>query len=54
MTEQNTPKMTHSEMIDILKGMVFGSFDRTTAKEREALDVAIQELSQESTDAIVP
>lgn len=50
MTEQTTPKMTHSEMIDILKRMVFGSFDRTTAKEREALDVAIQELSRDKVE----
>ena len=44
MTEQNTPKMTHDEMIDILKGLVFGTFDRTTAKEREALDMSIKAL----------
>ena len=41
-------KMTHDEMIDVLKGLVFGTFDRTTAKEREALDIAIQTLEQES------
>lgn len=46
MTEQNTPKMTHDEMIDVLKGLVFGTFDRTTAKEREALDMAISALSE--------
>ena len=46
MTEQNTPKMTHDEMIDVLKGLVFGTFDRTTAKEREALDMAISTLSE--------
>ena len=46
MTE-NTIKMTHDEMIDVLKGLVFGTFDRTTAKEREALDMAIQTLEQE-------
>lgn len=45
MTEQDTPKMTHDEMIDVLKGLVFGTFDRTTAKEREALDMAISALS---------
>lgn len=44
MTEQDTPKMTHDEMIDTLKGLVFGTFDRTTAKEREALDMAISAL----------
>ena len=47
MTEQNTPKMTHDEMIDTLKGLVFGSLDRTTAKEREALNMAIKALEQE-------
>ena len=41
---------THNEMIDILKGMVFGSFDRTTAKEREALNIAIEALEQEPID----
>lgn len=38
--------MTHDEMIDALKGLVFGTFDRTTAKEREALDMAISALSE--------
>ena len=47
MIEQNPPKMTHDEMIDVLKGLVFGTFDRTTAKEREALDIAIKALEQE-------
>ncbi len=46
MTERDTPKMTHDEMIDVLKGLVFGTFDRTTAKEREALDMAISALSE--------
>ena len=48
MTEQNPPKMMHDEVIDVLKGLVFGTFDRTTAKEREALDTAIKALEQES------
>jgi len=47
MTEQNTPKMAHDEMIDVLKGLVFGSFDRTTPEERVALNMAIEELEQE-------
>lgn len=38
--------MSKEEMIDTLKGLVFGTFDRTTAKEREALDLAIKELEQ--------
>lgn len=44
MTELDRPKMTHDEMIDTLKGLVFGTFDRTTAREREALDEAIKVL----------
>lgn len=52
MTEQDTPKMTHDEMIDTLKGLVFGTFDRTTAKEREALDMAISALSDPSANVI--
>ena len=43
-----TEPMSKEEMIDILKGLVFGSFDRTTAKEREALDMVIEALEQES------
>lgn len=35
-----TPLMTNDEMIELLKGMVFGNF-QITAKEREALDRAI-------------
>jgi hypothetical protein len=45
--------MTHDEMIDALKGLVFGTFDRTTAKEREALDMAIQALEQEPCEDTV-
>lgn len=46
-------KMSYEEMIDTLKGLVFGTFDRTTVKEREALDRAIKALSTEpSADAI--
>lgn len=40
-------RMSRDEMIDTLKGLVFGTFDRTTAKEREALDMAIKALEQE-------
>ena len=36
------------KMIDTLKGLVFGTFDRTTVKEREALDMAIKALEQDS------
>lgn len=44
MSELTTPKMSHEEMMDTLKGLVFGTFNRTTSKEREALDMAIQKL----------
>ena len=44
----DTVKMSYEEMIDTLKGLVFGTFDRTTAKERDALDMAIKTLEQES------
>ena len=36
-----TVKMSDEEMIDTLKGLVFGTFDRTSAKEREAISNAI-------------
>lgn len=45
--ELSRPKMSHDEMIETLKGLVFGTFDRTTPKEREALDMAIKALEQE-------
>ena len=44
----DTVKMSYEKMIDTLKGLVFGTFDRTTVKEREALDMAIKALEQES------
>ena len=51
--DMDTIKMSYEEMIDTLKGLVFGTFDRTTAKEREALDMAIKALRTEpSADAI--
>ncbi len=46
---RETIKMSHEEMIDTLKGLVFGTFDRTTVKEREALDMAIKALEHESS-----
>lgn len=46
--DTDVPKMDYEEMIDTLKDLVFGTFDRTTAKEREALDMAIYVLSAES------
>lgn len=39
-----TEPMQKEEAIETLKSLVFGTFDRTTAKEREALDMAIKAL----------
>lgn len=39
-----TQQMGMKEVINALKGLVFGSFGRTTPKEREALDKAIKAL----------
>lgn len=36
--------MSKEEIIEVLKGLVFGTFDRTTAKERHALSKAIDLL----------
>lgn len=47
MKELDAPRMTYEEVIDTLKGLAFGSFDRTTPKEREALDRAIRILEAE-------
>ena len=41
------PKMTIEQIINILQGLVFNSFNRTTKKEREALDEAIKILRKE-------
>lgn len=38
--------ITFEEVIEVLKGLVFGSFDRTTPKERQALDFAIKSLEE--------
>lgn len=46
--EMSTPNMSNEEVIDVLKGMVFNNFDRTTPKEREALDLAIKALEERS------
>ena len=51
--ELDTPKMSHEEMIDTLKWLVFGTFYRTTVKEREALDMAIALLEQKPCDDCV-
>ena len=45
--EMTTEYMSNEEVIEVLKGIVFGGFDRTTRKERQALDVAIKALENE-------
>lgn len=53
MTNELAEKpMSYEEMIDTLKGLVFGTFDRTTSKEREALSRAIDLLSNSDEDCI--
>ena len=51
--DMDTVKMSHEEMIDTLKGLVFGTFDRTTAKEREALDMVIKLQTEPSVGVIL-
>ena len=49
--EMTTDKpMSTEEVIDILKGIVFGGFDRTTPKERQALTLAIKALEEPKQD----
>lgn len=43
--------MSNEEVIEVLKGIVFGGFDRTTREERQALDLAIKAL-EEKTKAL--
>ena len=45
--ESSTMPLSKEEIIDTLKGLMFGTFDRTTAKERAAFDIAIEALKQE-------
>ena len=47
-SEMTTDNMSNEEVIDILKGIVFNGFDRTTVKERQALDFAIKVLEERS------
>lgn len=51
--ELMTEPMQMEEVIDTLKGLVFGTFDRTTAKEREALDMAIKALEEQTVEDCV-
>ena len=45
--EMTTDNMSNEEVIDILKGIVFNGFDRTTSKERQALHLAIKALEED-------
>ncbi len=44
--EMTTDNMSNEEVIKVLKGIVFNGFDRTTPKERQALDLAIKALEE--------
>ena len=44
--EMTTDNMSNEEVIETLKGIVFNGFDRTTRKERQALDLAIKALEE--------
>ena len=41
-----TDNMSNEEVIEVLKGIVFNGFDRTTRKERQALHIAIKALKE--------
>lgn len=45
--ELTTDNMSNEEVIEVLKGIVFNGFDRTTRKERQALDLAIKALEEQ-------
>ena len=51
--EMTTDNMSNEEVIEILKGIVFDGFDRTTRKERQALDLAIKFLEERSQGEFV-
>lgn len=44
-----TPPMSNNEVIETLKGLVFGNF-KISAKEREALDRAVTIIENIETD----
>ena len=46
--EMTTDNMSNEEVIEVLKGIVFNGFDRTTAKERQALHLAIKALEEKT------
>ena len=45
-----TDNMSNEEVIEVLKGIVFNGFDRTTRKERQALHIAIKALKERPQD----
>lgn len=47
--EMTTDNMSNEEVIEVLKGIVFNGFDRTTQKERQALVIAIKALENNAT-----
>ena len=52
--EMTTDNMSNEEVIEVLKGIVFNGFDRTTPKERQALHLAIKELEERPQSDWVP
>ena len=46
--EMTTDNMSNEEVIEVLKGIVFNGFDRTTRKERQALHLAIKALEEQA------
>jgi len=44
--EMSTYNMSNEKVIDILKGIIFNGFDRTTSEERQALHLAIKALEE--------
>ena len=43
-----TDNMSNEEVIEVLKGIVFNGFDRTTRKERQALHLAIKAIEEQA------
>ena len=53
-SEMTTDNMSNEEVIEVLKGIVFNGFDRTTRKERQALDLAIKALEERPQGEWIP
>ncbi len=51
-SEMTTDNMSNEEVIEVLKGIVFNGFDRTTRKERQALDLAIKALERKTVEEL--